>query len=293
MALSMTGYGNGKAVLDGREVTVELKSVNHRYLDLSFRMPRNLLFLEDALRKQIQASLNRGHVEVMVSYRNTRSDAKELVCDEALAASYLKAAEKLTQQFGIVNDMTTEKLMLMPGVLTEQDAEDDQSVIGTLTGEAMGIALEGLCVMRCREGAALAQDLSQRCDVIRGCVSRIAERVPQIQSEIRERMTQKISEILENVRFDPERLEQEVVLIVERGSITEELVRLDSHMEQMKEILASQAPSVGRKLDFLVQEMNREINTIGSKSSDLQIANIVVQVKSEIEKIREQVQNIE
>ncbi len=293
MALSMTGYGNGKAVLDGREVTVELKSVNHRYLDLSFRMPRNLLFLEDAMRKQIQASLNRGHVEVMVSYRNTRSDAKELVCDEALAASYLRAAEKLAQQFGIVNDMTTEKLMLMPDVLTEQDAEDDQSVIGALTEEAMKIALEGLCVMRCREGAALAQDLSQRCDVIRGCVSQIAERVPQIQSEIRERMTQKVSEILENVRFDPERLEQEVVLIVERGSITEELVRLDSHMEQMKEILASQAPSVGRKLDFLVQEMNREINTIGSKSSDLQIANIVVQVKSEIEKIREQVQNIE
>jgi len=293
MALSMTGYGNGKAVLDGREVTVELKSVNHRYLDLSFRMPRNLLFLEDALRKQIQASLNRGHVEVMVSYTNTRSDAKELVCDEALAASYLRAAEKLAQQFGIVNDMTTEKLMLMPDVLTEQDAEDDQSVIGALTEEAMKIALEGLCVMRCREGAALAQDLSQRCDVIRGCVSQIAERVPQIQSEIRERMTQKVSEILENVRFDPERLEQEVVLIVERGSITEELVRLDSHMEQMKEILASQAPSVGRKLDFLVQEMNREINTIGSKSSDLQIANIVVQVKSEIEKIREQVQNIE
>ena len=293
MAQSMTGYGNAKAVLEGREISVELKSVNHRYLDLSFRMPRNLMFLEDVLRKQIQASLNRGHVEVMIGYRNTRSDAKELVCDEALAASYLRAAENLARQFGIVNDMTTEKLMLMPDVLTQQDAEDDQSVIEELATEAMKLALEGLCEMRCREGAALAQDLSQRCDVIRGCVSQIAERVPQIQSETRERMTQKVSEILENVRFDPERLEQEVVLITERGSITEELVRLDSHMEQMKEILASQTPSVGRKLDFLVQEMNREINTIGSKSSDLQIANIVVQVKSEIEKIREQVQNIE
>lgn len=293
MALSMTGYGSGKAAVDGREVSIELRAVNHRYLDTSFRIPKTLGFAEDALRKQMQSALSRGHVDIFVTYKNTREDAKTIVCDEALAKSYVQATKTLSEVCGVENDLSTVTLMRLPDVLVQQEADEDRESQLAIAKDAMAQALEELIAMRRVEGAALAKDLCQRCDVVCSIVDEITARVPQIQQEARARLTQKVTEILENARFDPERLEQEVVLIVERGSITEELVRLASHMVQMKQILDSGDASVGRKLDFLVQEMNREINTIGSKSADLAVANLVVRAKSEIEKIREQVQNIE
>jgi len=293
MALSMTGYGSGKAAVDGREVSIELRAVNHRYLDTSFRIPKTLGFAEDALRKQMQSALSRGHVDIFVTYKNTREDAKTIVCDEALAKSYVQAAKTLSEVCGVENDLSTVTLMRLPDVLVQQEADEDRESQLAIAKDAMAQALEELIAMRRVEGAALAKDLCQRCDVVCSIVDEITARVPQIQQEARARLTQKVTEILENARFDPERLEQEVVLIVERGSITEELVRLASHMVQMKQILNGDDASVGRKLDFLVQEMNREINTIGSKSADLAVANLVVRAKSEIEKIREQVQNIE
>ncbi len=293
MALSMTGYGSGKAAVDGREVSIELRAVNHRYLDTSFRIPKTLGFAEDALRKQMQSALSRGHVDIFVTYKNTREDAKTIVCDEALAKSYVQAAKTLSEVCGVENDLSTVTLMRLPDVLVQQEADEDRESQLAIAKDAMAQALEELIAMRRVEGAALAKDLCERCDVVCSIVDEITARVPQIQQEARARLTQKVTEILENARFDPERLEQEVVLIVERGSITEELVRLASHMVQMKQILDSGDASVGRKLDFLVQEMNREINTIGSKSADLAVANLVVRAKSEIEKIREQVQNIE
>lgn len=293
MALSMTGYGSGKASVDGREVSIELRAVNHRYLDPAFRIPKTLGFAEDALRKQMQSALSRGHVDVFVTYKNTREDAKVIVCDEALAKSYVQAAQTLSAVCGVENDLSTVTLMRLPDVLVQQEADEDRDAQLAIAKDAMAQALEELIAMRRVEGATLAADLCARCDVVCSIVDQITERVPQIQQEARARLTQKVTEILENARFDAERLEQEVVLIVERGSITEELVRLASHMVQMKDILSQGDASVGRKLDFLVQEMNREINTIGSKSSDLAVANLVVQAKSEIEKIREQVQNIE
>lgn len=293
MAVSMTGYGSGKANADGREVAIELRAVNHRYLDPAFRLPKALAFAEDALRKQMQQTLSRGHVDVFVTYKNTREDARQIVCDTALAKSYVDAAQKLADCFGVKNDLTAVTLLRLPDVTREEEAEEDRDALEALCHDAMVQALEELCAMRRTEGERLAADLCARCDTVRGIVDEITARVPKIQIEARQRLTQRMTEILENVRFDPERLEQEVVLIVERGSITEELVRLASHMTQMKQILAVTDQSVGRKLDFLVQEMNREINTIGSKSADLAVANMVVQAKSEIEKIREQVQNIE
>lgn len=293
MALSMTGYGSGRAAADGREVSIEMRSVNHRFLDPSFRMPRTLSFAEDALRKQMQASLLRGHVDVFVTYQNTRADAHNVVYDENLAKSYLAAAEALSAATGLANKMTVTDLMRLPDVLSENAADEDQDALLAVLSNAMAQALSGMVEMRKVEGAALAKDLIARCDTVRGIVNAISGRVPQIETEIRERFRQKLTELLGDVKFDPERMEQEVVLLVERGSITEELVRLDSHLTQMQTVLSSDENGVGRRLDFLVQEMNREINTIGSKSSDLDIANMVVRAKSEIEKIREQVQNIE
>ena len=293
MAFSMTGYGSGTACADGREVTIELRAVNHRYLDVAFRLPKALGYAEDALRKQMQQTLSRGHVDVFVTYQNRREDAHSIRCDEALAQSYVAAAQTLCARCGIRNDMTASVLMRMPDVITQQDAPEDRDAQSMLAQQAMQQALQELVQMRRTEGERLAEDLCMRCDTVSQIVEQIRARAPQIQQETRQRMQQKLAELLENVRFDAERLEQEVVLIVERGSITEELVRLQSHLQQMRDILCSTQPGISRKLDFLVQEMNREINTIGSKSSDLDIANMVVQAKSQIEKIREQVQNLE
>lgn len=290
---SMTGYGRGAAVLDGREITVEARSVNHRFLDLSFRMPRSFAFLEDALRKQLQQALTRGHVDVYVSYTNAREDARELRVNEGLVRSYLQAAGRIAQLTGAQEDMPISSWLRLPDVLTLSETAEDEAAILALAQQALEAALAQQITMRTREGANLGLDLNQRAQQVLALCEQIEQRAPFVVEEYRRKLTQRIAELLQpDVAADADRLAVEVAMFADRASIAEELVRLKSHVAQFTQTMQAQG-AVGRKLDFIVQEMNREANTIGSKASDRQIAAHVVDLKSEIEKIREQVQNIE
>lgn len=288
---SMTGYGRCRHELDGREMTIELKTVNHRFLDLNLRLPRGLLFLEDAIRKQVCARLSRGHLDVFLTYRNARDDAREVRVDLPLLSAYSAAFDSIIRHSGIPDDRSLSRLASLPDVLTIAEMEDDQEAILALCREALDRALDALLAMRACEGKALWADLSARLSRLDALTAGIAERAPDVVLDYQARLTARVADLL-GAPPDPQRLAQEVALLADRASIDEELVRLSSHIRQIREALLSDEP-IGRKLDFLVQELNREINTIGAKASDLSIAMGVVEAKAEIEKIREQVQNIE
>lgn len=288
---SMTGYGRFRLDVDGREMTVELKSVNHRFLDLNLRMPRGLLFLEEPLRKGIGARLSRGHVDVFITYKNTRDDAREVSADAALARAYMAAFDQLITATGVKDDRSLSRIAALPDVLTVAEREDDQAAVTALLSEALDGALDALTAMRRQEGDSLGRDLSGRLDRLAAIAGQIQARAPQVILDYRDRLNARVEELLA-APPDPQRMAQEVALFADRAAIDEELVRLASHFGQFRACLAATEP-VGRKLDFLVQELNREVNTIGSKASDLAIGALVVDAKTEIEKIREQVQNIE
>jgi len=288
----MTGFGRATANRDGREFTVELKSVNHRFLDISVRLPRSVSFVEDAIRKVLSEKLTRGHVDVFVNYKNTRSDARTVSVDKNLLLAYLAAGEAAAAFTGLPCDVTLSTALKYPDVLTVTEAEEDAELLAQMAAEAAAIAADELVRMRQAEGARLCEDLLQRGEVLKGIVERITERAPLVVRDYQTRLRERIAELLNGAAVDESRLAMEVALFADRASITEELVRLKSHLSQMEAMLSSRE-ATGRKLDFLVQEMNREINTIGSKASDLEIANLVIAGKAEIEKIREQVQNIE
>ncbi len=288
---SMTGYGRCRRETEGREMTVELKSVNHRFLDINLRLPRGLLFLEDPIRKALSARLSRGHVDVFVSYKNARNDAREVSVDVPLAKAYAGALSALASATGVADDRTLSRLAALPDVLTVTEKDEDQDAVQLVCLDALSGALDALIAMRADEGGALVRDIGARLDTMASYVSGITVRAPEVIIEYRSKLEARIDELL-SAPPDPWRLAQEVALTADRAAIDEELVRLDSHLQQMRDALAAAEP-VGRKLDFLVQELNREVNTIGSKASDLAIASLVVAAKAEIEKIREQVQNIE
>jgi len=292
MASSMTGFGRAAASADGRELTVELKSVNHRYLDLSFRMPRIVSFIEDALRAKLGELLFRGHVDVFVDYKNTRSDAGKVLIDEALLGAYLEAARAAGRKFGLLDDITLSAAMRLPDVFDVEKADEDREAVVALAVTAVTDACAQLRAARAQEGARLALDLRARLDTIEGIASAIAERAPKVVEDYRARLEERIAAIVAAVDVDRARLATEVALFADKASIDEELVRLKSHIVQMRELLASD-DAVGRRLDFVVQELNREFNTIGSKANDAAISQNVILGKAEIEKIREQVQNIE
>lgn len=292
MASSMTGFGRAAASADGRELTVELKSVNHRYLDLSFRMPRLVSFIEDALRAKLGELLFRGHVDVFVDYKNTRSDAGKVLIDETLLGAYLEAARAAGRKFGLLDDITLSAAMRLPDVFDVEKADEDRDAVVALAVAAVTDACAQLRVARAQEGARLAQDLLARFDAIESIASAIAERAPKVVEDYRARLEERIAAIVATVDVDRARLATEVALFADKASIDEELVRLKSHIVQMRELLASD-DAVGRRLDFVVQELNREFNTIGSKANDAAISQNVILGKAEIEKIREQVQNIE
>ena len=288
---SMTGYGRCRVEADGREMTVELKTVNHRFLDINLRMPRGLLFLEDTIRKALSARLSRGHADVFLTYRNGRDDAREVTVDASLLHAYTAAYDKIAAETGITDDRSLTRLASLPDVLTISEKEDDQEAVTALCRQALEGAVDALVVMRAQEGEALKSDTAMRLDHLEALASQISERAPSVVAEYKERLETRLAELLD-APPDPQRLAQEVALMADRAAIDEELVRLSSHVAQLRQTLTSGEP-VGRKLDFLVQELNREVNTIGSKASDLQIGAWVVEAKAEIEKIREQVQNIE
>jgi len=290
--LSMTGYGRAFVEIEGRQMTVEVKSVNHRFLDLSFRMPRNLMFLEDAARKAIGARLARGHVDVFVTYRNLRTDARTVQVDEALFAAYVGALSRLRGALGpdLRDDRTLMGIAHMPDVMTVTEAEEDQDAVRALLEAALDQALDELCAMRAREGEAIRADLSGRVDALERMTEAVEERYPQTVQAYTQRLRAAMEELAGSV--DETRLMMEVAVMADRSAIAEETVRLHSHIQQLRAVFEAREP-IGRRVDFIVQELNREVNTISSKSQDIPITQLTVDMKAEIEKLREQVQNIE
>ena len=289
---SMTGYGRGTASLEGRELTIELKSVNNRFLDIGMKLPRQLSFLEDGLRKLLNDSLNRGHVDVFVNYRNLRSDAKTVRVDEALLQAYLTSARESAKALALDDDLTLSKALTLPDVTTILPADEDQQALTELGRTAMTMAIDGLKAMRFKEGERLKADLSARMDTMTGYAAAIERRAPAVAEEYRTKLTARIEELLGETEVDRARLATEVAIFADRAAIDEEIVRLNTHLVHFRELLEAEEP-VGRKMDFLVQEMNRECNTIGSKANDAALTSIVLLSKAEIEKLREQIQNIE
>ena len=288
---SMTGYGRGLVCEDGREMTVEVKSVNHRFLDVSFRLARPIAFLDDAVRTGVAERLARGHADVFVNYVNHREDARRVYVDMQLAKAYRQAAGELSEALGVKNDLPLSDYMNMPDVLTVEASEEDQDAVRALFMRALNLALDDLTAMRKREGNSLRGDMMKKLDAIDGLRESIATRAPTVVEEYRAKLSQRLSALLSG-DIDEARFATEVAIFADRAAIDEELVRLSSHIAQLRATAELDEP-VGRKLDFLVQELNREVNTIGSKASDAQIAGCVVAAKGEIEKLREQVQNIE
>lgn len=288
---SMTGYGRRQCSRDGREMTVEIKTVNHRFLDISCRLPRALSFAEDAVRKMISASLRRGHVDLNITYLNLRADAREVRADLALAEQYRRALTEMALQMGEKQEGMISFIAAQPDVLNVTVCEEDQEAVLSLLTDTLKLALDDVRQMREREGSALYEDLSFHLAQVSRCRDEIAVLAPGVPRNYQEKLTQRLKE-LGVKEMDEQRLAQEVALMADRCAIDEELSRLLSHIAQMQETM-KQAGETGRRLDFLTQELNREVNTIGSKASDAAITRLVVEAKSEIEKLREQVQNVE
>ena len=285
---SMTGYGRCQKQSGPWEVTVELRAVNHRYLDIAMRLPRNLLFLEDGVRKGL-AALVRGHVDVYITVRQLEGATRQVLTDTALAAAYMEAAKALEEAAGAANDLTVSRLMKLEGVTDLTEAAMDAEAVAALCTETLSGAISQLDDMRLREGMNLRADLAEHLDKVATLREQVVAYAPKVVEEYRLRLQERLAKLpIEPV--DPARLAQEVALMADKCAIDEELSRLMSHIEQLRRYLDLQGET-GKKMDFLIQEMNRETNTIGSKCSDAAIAQCVVDMKSEIEKLREQIQN--
>lgn len=289
---SMTGYGKGVASCDGRELTVELKSVNHRFLDVSMRLPRVLSCIEDAIRQTIAAKLSRGHVDVFVNYRNTRDDAKTIRVDETLLNAYVTAARAANESLQLNDDLTLSGVLRLPDVTEIVPADEDSDALIALAKDATSLALDALIDMRIAEGGRLRTALTAGVDAMDAYREQILARAPFVAEDYRRKLNERIEAVLSDTEIDRTRLATEVALFADRCCIDEELVRLKSHIAQFRTYLEADEP-IGRNMDFIVQEMNRECNTIGSKANDAELTKAVLACKAEIEKLREQIQNVE
>jgi uncharacterized protein (TIGR00255 family) len=288
---SMTGYGRCLLCREGRELLIEIKTVNHRFLDIAFRLPKSLAFLEDPLRRGIiSGGLCRGHVDVFVTYQNIREDARSVHVDTPLFLACAKACEQAKVAAPQARKASVAEMLSLCGALTIVENEEDMAAVIRLAEDAAEGALAGLMDMRRREGEALLADLLERLESLRQLTEAIAIRAPEVPQRYRERLNARLQE-WDVQGVDPQRLMQEVALMADRAAVDEELSRLQSHMAQFREGLAMDG-EIGRRLDFLLQEMNREANTIGSKASDEEVAKHVVDAKCVLEKLREQVQNV-
>ena len=288
---SMTGYGRHAVQQDGREATVELKSVNHRYLDFGFRLPRDMQYLEGDMRSQISAALSRGRVDVVLTYVNHRGDARQVSADMALAQTYHKAFKRLKKDLSLSGGLRFADLAAAPGVLTVTQAAEDEQMVAALVQQALAGALEALIASREREGAAMQADMQGIARQLEDIHQQIAALAPQQPERYAQRLTERLKQ-LRPEEVDPQRLAQEVALFADRCAVDEELARLRAHLDSLNALLGDSQP-LGRRLDFLVQEMNREVNTIGSKTSELAITQLVLDAKNALEKLREQLQNVE
>lgn len=292
MIKSMTGFGRAEAVSKERKVSVELKSVNHRYLDLSIKMPRKLVFLEGAIRNLMKTYMQRGKVDVFITYEDYTLSCGALKYNKELAGEYLAYIRQMAEEFGLENDVKAGALSRYPDVLTMEEQSVDEDALWAVLEAPLREACEKFAQSRAREGENLKNDLIAKLDALDEKVSQVEARSPEVVDSYREKLEAKVHELLEDSQIEDSRIAAEVVLFSDKICNDEETVRLHSHIQGMKKML-EEKEGIGRKLDFMAQEMNREANTILSKSSDLIISNIAIDLKTEIEKIREQVQNVE
>ena len=290
--LSMTGYGSAKGSVEGQEITVELKSVNNRYLDCSVRLPRNFLFAEDTVNQAVSAGVSRGKVDVFVSAQASQDSGTVVSVNEELARGYRDAVARIAETLGLESGLNAFSLARFPDVLTVERRELDKDKAAAALSEITAKAVEEFNAMREREGERLRRDMLGKLETIEGLVSVVEERSPQTVKEYRERLEARLRDILADRSLDEQRVITEAAIFADRTAVDEETVRLRSHIAQFRTMLEEGSP-IGRKMDFLVQEFNRESNTIGAKCSDASLAKVVVDLKSEIEKIREQLQNVE
>ena len=292
---SMTGYGRGEFTAEDRKFTVEMRSVNHRYNDITVKLPRFLISLEDRIKKKTAENVFRGKTDIYISFETLSSEDVEVKLDEALAAAYAEKLKHLREIIGVPqadDGRILELTARFPDVITVEKAQKEEEVLWEILLPALEDAVSRFLVMRETEGENLKQDILQKGEKIRALVAGVKERAPLVVEEYREKLNRRLEDILGNVEVDPQRVAQEVAVFADRGCIDEEITRLESHLIQLDGILR-EGGQVGRKLDLLVQEMNRESNTIASKANDVQIVQATIALKSEIEKIREQVQNLE
>lgn len=289
---SMTGFGRGESESNGLTITIELKSVNHRFLDLSIRTPRQLSAMEDTIRQTLKARFARGRIEASVYCNYADSTAKNMSINMQLVESYLSAAKTISKVTGVKNKITMADLLRLPEVISFEKAEIDEEALRPILTDALTKACDALAAARKAEGVRIITDILARIDILSHYVDEIEAREPIVIDEYRQRLKTRLEEFLTDTEIDPIRFNQEILYFTDKANVTEEMVRLRSHFVQLREMLSGDTAN-GRGLDFIVQELNREFNTTGSKSSDLSITNYVLSAKAEVEKIREQVQNIE
>ncbi|MCL2408020.1 MAG: YicC family protein [Oscillospiraceae bacterium] len=292
MIKSMTGYGGAKRESGKIEISVELKSVNNRYLDCTIKLPRMFISFEDALKSAVQRHISRGKVDVFITIDSSKAADIEIVVNRPLVAAYLTALDEMADEFNMAGGIEAYELARFPDVLRAEKREADTDALLSDVGRTLEEALVGFNAMRTREGEKLKNDITARLAEIERLTAMAEECSPRSVAEYRNKLETRMQEVLENTEIDEARILTEAAVFADRVAINEELVRLKSHIAQLREMLESEEP-VGRKMDFLVQEFNREANTIGSKGNDAEMARIIVNLKSEIEKIREQAQNIE
>lgn len=293
MIKSMTGYGRARMELHKRDITVEVRSVNNRYLDCTVKMPRMYAFAEEAVKGRVQKAVSRGKVDVFITVDASAADVAKVSVNQELAAQYAAALRTLSGLCGSETyQVSPETLARFPDVLTVTKADEDLETVSENLCTVLDEALKAYNAMRAVEGEKLAQDIASRLDTIDECTARVEARSPETVAEYRAKLTARMQEVLQSTTIDPQRILTEAAIYADKVAVDEETVRLRSHTSQLRTMLCADEP-MGRKMDFLIQEVNRESNTIGSKCNDVSIAQIVVQLKAEVEKMREQVQNIE
>ena len=292
MIKSMTGFGRCEVLKDSRKFTVELKSVNHRYLDVNIRMPKKLNFFETSIRTLLKSYADRGKVDIFITYEDLSQSQVSVKYNAALAAEYLKYLNQMAEEFSLDNDVRVSTLSRYPEVFTMEECSEDEDELWNGLKEALEGAFSQFVEMRTKEGERLKEDILLKLDLLSEQIRFIEERSPQIIAEYRTKLEEKMRELLEDTQIDDNRIAAEVILFADKICTDEEVVRLKSHIQHMKETL-EESNGIGRKLDFIAQEMNREANTILSKANDLDISNRAISLKTEIEKVREQIQNVE
>ena len=289
---SMTGYGRSQKILNGRDILVEIRSVNHRYYEYSSRIPRAYNYIDEKLKTLLKSRISRGKVDVSVTINNIEGRDTEIVINKGVAEGYVNALRSVAEDLNVADDLTLSKLIKLPDIFNVQKTPDNEEEVWNDVSEVAAEALERFVAMRETEGEKMRLDVLEKSECIMEMVAKVEELSPQTAENYRERLYKKLSEVLESRDIDEQRILTEAAVFAEKIAVDEETVRLRSHISQLRELVNSDE-SIGRKLDFIVQEMNREVNTIGSKAQDLGITKLVVDMKAELEKIREQIQNIE